>query len=260
MTRCDEVDRLFTPYVDGQLELTDRERVEAHLEACPPCRDRAVAEQTMRQVVRGRADALGSHASGSLIARCAGTAVQGSPPSVSPSPKVWAGLRALSMPARRWVPLSAAATFVLAVAGVFLAGQTERLDAAFAAQLAIDHTRCFEASQELPGQMVAADAEVRFARDEGWDITVPVAAGLELQDARRCEYASGGMAHLLYRREGRPVSLFVVPDTARRARHLEIMWHDAVIWSENDRTFALVGQEDPADMTSMVALLQQAVR
>ena len=257
MKRCDEFDPVFTPFVDGQLEPLEQEQVEAHLEACPPCRHRVAAEQTARQVVRSRAAALGSHAPGALIARCADAVSQAA--SAPPSGGFWEGLRALSAPAR-WVPLSAAATFVLAVTGVFLAGQNDRLDAAFAAQLAIDHTRCFESSQAVPGELVAADAEARFARDDGWDVTVPIVAGLELQDARRCEYARGGMAHLLYRREGRPVSLFVLPDTVRRSRHLEIMRRDAVIWSEGERTFVLMGHENLGDMTRVAAMLQQAAR
>ena len=139
-------------------------------------------------------------------------------------------------------------------------GQNERLDAAFAAQLAIDHTRCFESSERVPGELAASDVEAQFQREQGWDIAVPMTAGLELQDALRCEHSEGGMAHLLYRREGRPVSLFVVPDTVRRSRHLEIVWHDAVIWSAENRTFVLVGQEDPDDMVSVAATLQRVAR
>ena len=257
MKRCDEFDPLFTPFVDGQLEPREQELIEAHLEACPPCRHRVAVEQTVRRVVRSRAAALGSHAPGALIARCAdavGQAVSAPPPG-----GFRAALRALSAPAR-WVPLSAAATFVLAVAGLFLAGQNDRLDDAFAAQLAIDHTRCFESSQAVPGELVAEDAQASFARDNGWEIAVPRVAGLELQDVWRCEYARGGMAHLLYRREGRPVSLFVLPDTVRRPRHLEIMGRDAVIWSEGERTFVLMGHENPDDMTNVAVMLRQAAR
>ena len=160
----------------------------------------------------------------------------------------------------RWVPLSAAATLLLAIGGVFVAGQNERLDAAFAAQMAIDHTRCFESSQLEPGQLSAVAVEAAFQRDQGWSVAVPAVDELELQDARHCEYAQGGMAHLMYRRDGRPVSLFVLPETVRRNRDLEIMWHDAVIWSENNRTFVLVGQEGQAEMASVAASIRGVSR
>ena len=71
---------------------------------------------------------------------------------------------------------------------------------------------------------------------------------------------AGGMAHLLCRREGRPVSLFVLSNTVRRSRHLEIMRRDAVIWSDGERTFVLMGYENLDDMTRVAAMLRQAVR
>jgi anti-sigma factor RsiW len=196
MKRCSDFDPLFTPFVDGQLDETERAGVEAHLEACPPCRDRAVAEQTVREVVRTRAEALAERASGALVARCAETQEPD-----ARSSRLAGVFGRLSTPSR-WVPLSAAATLLLAIGGVFVAGQNERLDAAFAAQMAIDHTRCFESSQLEPGLLSATAVEVSFQRDQGWNVAVPAVDGLELQDARRCEYAHGGMAHLLYRRDG----------------------------------------------------------
>ena len=46
---------------------------------------------------------------------------------------------------RRWAPLSLAATLVLAVAGVFVFGLNNRVEA-LAASLAVDHVKCFKVS------------------------------------------------------------------------------------------------------------------
>jgi len=56
------------------------------------------------------------------------------------------------------------------------------------------------------------------------------------------------------------VSLFVLPETERRSRYLEIMWHDAVVWSENNRTFVLVGQEGQVEMASVAASIRGVSR
>ena len=257
MKSCHEIDPLFTPFVDGQLERDERAEVEAHLAACPPCRDRADAEHTVHAVVRSRAEALSGRAPGSLLARCA--SIVG--PRVSPAPL--AELRAALVgqgAMRRWVPLSLAATMLLGIGGVFMSGMNNRADAAFAAQLALDHTRCFELSKATPGSLAPRQAEARFREEYGLQVSVPASTPdpeIELQDVRRCEYAHGEMAHVLYRREGRPLSLFVVPDTRRRERSLEIMGHDAVIWTGQDRTYVLMGQEGQAEMLKVVGLMRQ---
>ena len=77
---------------------------------------------------------------------------------------------------------------------------------------------------------------------------------MELVDVRRCVSADGHMAHLLYTRQGRPVSLFVLPETVHREQLLEIMGHDTVVWSEVGRTYVLVGQEGPVEMDKVCGL------
>ena len=58
--------------------------------------------------------------------------------------------------------------------------------------------------------------------------------------------------------QGRAISLFVLPDTARRERLLEIMGHDALIWSEAGRAYVLLGQEGPAGMDEIAAYVRRA--
>src|SRR3954464_3234558 len=120
MSKCQDLDPLFAPYSDGQAAPADRASVEAHLERCPPCRDRVAEQRTVRAAFAACRPALRPCASGHLRARCAGHArrtISGRLPLT------------LAGAARRWVPLSVAATLVLAVAGVFLFGLNDKVEA-----------------------------------------------------------------------------------------------------------------------------------
>ena len=66
---------------------------------------------------------------------------------------------------RRWAPLSLAATLVLVVSAMFFYGMTNRLEAAFVAQLTTDHTKCFIEAE--PGSSI----DVR-ARRHGWQTSM----------------------------------------------------------------------------------------
>src|SRR5262245_57062577 len=73
MSECQTVDGLVTPYVDGELNETDRGRVEGHLRACPPCRVRVESEQAVRSLMRDRQAALAIEAPPWLRTRIAET-------------------------------------------------------------------------------------------------------------------------------------------------------------------------------------------
>ncbi len=51
----------------------------------------------------------------------------------------------------------------------------------------------------------------------GWQMHVPETkgAGLELVGARPCFYAKGKAAHLMYRHNGQPLSVFMLPQLTR---------------------------------------------
>ena len=74
----------------------------------------------------------------------------------------------------------------------------------------------------------------------------PARAGLELVGSRPCLYGEGEIAHIMYRHEGRPVSLFMLPRTARTEELVEVLGHEAAIWCVGDRTFVLVAREPRA--------------
>src|SRR5437667_366094 len=71
MPDCKKLDPFVTPYVDGELAAADRADVDAHLRVCPPCHARVVIEQSVRDLLSARKQALKHEcASASLRSRC----------------------------------------------------------------------------------------------------------------------------------------------------------------------------------------------
>jgi anti-sigma factor RsiW len=151
-----------------------------------------------------------------------------------------------------------AATVLLAVAGVFMAGQQERLEVAFVAQLAIDHDKCFTEFGTGHPRLDAAQAEAQLAAKFGIDITVRASADgadLDLVDVRFCDYDGGTMAHLLYEVVGQPVSFFAIPG-GQGERSLEVMGLQARLWSNDAAACVLLGREDVEVMDKVASYMQ----
>ncbi|TDI22536.1 MAG: hypothetical protein E2P06_12470 [Acidobacteria bacterium] len=249
MKNCADIDRLMTPYVDGEVAAADRQAVEAHLADCPPCRARAEAERAARRIVRSRASTLTRPAPAALRARCVGAA----PSSRTPARRTGDWLRV-----RRWVPLSLAATLLLAVGGVFVVGQQARLEAAFVAQLVIDHEKCFTEFGTGHPPLDAAQVEARLAA-LGLDVSVPTSdddTQIELVGVRSCDYDGGRMAHLLYQMDGESFSMFVISEAWHAEKTLEILGLQERLWSDDGEACVLVGPNDAAAMDKVVAYVR----
>jgi len=247
MSKCRDLDPLFAPYADGDAPLADRASVEAHLAKCPPCRDRVAEQQTVRAALGARRSSLRGCAPGDLRARCAAQAgVSGV--------RRFTGNRAFI---RRWVPLSVAATIVLAIAGVFLFSPNSRVEA-LATELTLDHMSCFQFAPERLQHVAASSAEHAWLVKQQWDIHVPESSPanqLELLGVRRCGMGIGRVAHILYRWRGQPLSVFIVPRAVRGARPeepVDTLGHEAVMWSGRDRTYIVLARGQPADLEPVV--------
>jgi hypothetical protein len=70
---------------------------------------------------------------------------------------------------------------------------------------------------------------------------------------RRCLYGDGRAAHLMYRLNGEPVSLFVIPGLSRPADDLSLFGHEQVVWTAGDRTYMLVARGGLRDDLARVA-------
>jgi anti-sigma factor (TIGR02949 family) len=252
-TPCRELDEQFAPYVDGEAPPASRRAVEAHLAACPPCLDRADDERSARDALVEHRAELRAAAPPALRARC--LALQSS----SFTTASQASRRATLL--RRWAPLSVAATLVLAIAGVFVFGLNDRVEA-LAASLAIDHVKCFK----VEGAAAHADALVAardWQQDQGWPIVVPQsepAQQLTLLDVRRCFTSDGRSAHMMYTWRGGPLSLYVLPEDIGRDQVVDKMGHEAVIWCANRRTYAVVADGHPQDLSRVIDYMKAHVR
>lgn len=241
MPICDDIESKLTPYVDGELPEADRAGIATHLGTCPRCEARVEAERAGRAVMHARRLALAPSAPAALRARC--------------QPGGGRSVR------RYWVPLSAAATVLLAVGGAFLYTVNHRAEA-LAASVAADHLKCFtlaDTSGVADPDKVAAE----WQRTRGWSIKVMGGVAgeqIQLVGARRCLSTEGQTAHLMYLSQGRPLSVFVWRDAGVRERDLEVLGQKAVIWSSADRMYAVVGTEPGARMGQVAALVRREVQ
>jgi anti-sigma factor RsiW len=256
MPNCWSIDPLVTPYVDGELAAADRETVEQHMRGCAPCRARIATEQVVRELVGASKLALtGAGAPPGLRKRCA--AVQpdaGGPPVPGPLGGTWRA---------RLAPLALAATLAIIVGGAFLYPLTDRSSRVMAAELTIDHMKCFLLNAAIGTHDTQAAVAGALAADFDWRGQLPERpeqAGLELVGERTCLYGKGRIAHVMYRHNGRPVSLFMLPDGFRQDGVINIFGHRAAIWSVGKRTFVLVAREPQEEVERMASFVQASFR
>jgi anti-sigma factor (TIGR02949 family) len=281
--RCADLEERLTPYVDGEASQAEREQVDGHLATCGTCCAGAEAESAARDLVREHRSALAGKAPEALRARCASSfqlsasgsqlpaadsqlSASSNPRTVLPPPTfaeatVGKPPSAPRRAMRRWVPLSLAATLVLAVAGVFLFGLNDKVEA-LAASLAIDHVKCFKVS----GTATAADAhaaERAWEQRQGWSIALPptdAAQQLTLVDVRRCFTTDGRAAHAMYTWRGEPLSVYVLQGDTGRDRLVHKMGAQVIVWGANQRIYAVVSSDASRDLTPIVEYMKARVR
>ena len=242
-------------YVDG--EARDPE-ITAHLDSCVSCRTSAHAQTVARAVLKARASELSAVAPPGLRTRIAAhldeQPTASSPQALEPSsPQVlplfgWTG---------RLSAFAAAAMLVLTIGAILLPVATVRSTALLAAQLALDHLKCFTIDGDADGQPIAtADAEAALRHDFDLAVTIPPpipAERLELMAVRRCLYGDGRAAHVMYRMNGEPVSLFILPGLTSKPAELSLFGHDEVVWTQGGRTYMLVARGGAGNDLSRVA-------
>ena len=247
MGSCRDIDPLVTPYLDGEATAAERSAVDTHLAVCPPCRLRAAAEAAARQVLRARkGEGLCSKTPVGLQTQCLTLSRTGAPSRIG----------------SRLVPLSMAAALAIVVGGVFVYGLTARSPTVLAAQLAVDHLKCFALfGSAAPTAVKTAESRVRA--QYGWqpptaDDSDP--GELRLVGARRCLYGEGMLAHLLYRSQGRPISLFMLPETVHLPSIVGALGYEALTWSGQGKTFVLLGHEPRVELERIAARLREGPR
>ncbi len=248
MTECRRtIDRLAA-YADHALSPAERADVDSHLVSCRPCRTAARAEEGARAVLREKAPALRSAPlPPGLRSRCEALAREQTRPA---SARTW-----------RLVPVSMTAVLTLFIATVVFSLATQQSDTLLAAQLTADHSKCFGlfAAPDSP----AADAsrlEKMLLDDYGWKVRVPPSSpqdGVQLIGARRCLYADGRIPHVMYRVNGKDVSLFMLEGVARNDADVTSLGHRSRIWSRGGTTYVLVGPEAAGELTTAVRYIMR---
>ena len=251
MSVCRELDALVTACVDGVATPEERRKVDAHLEKCAPCRQRADAEGAVRILVRDRARLLRADAPPGLSERCR---------ALSTSGLAAIDARTSWRPAIARLPLAAGVLLAIAAAIYAL---TASSTTTLAAQLTLDHLKCFTLTGNPNAPVQADGVEGQLRERYGWTVDVPgdsEANQLRLIGGRRCLYGEGTIAHVLYRHNGAPLSLFVLPDKVSAAEIVEVMGHAAIIWSQNGRTFVLLGSEPRPEMEKIARYVRAMVK
>jgi len=286
MLNCQSIDHLVTPFIDGELPDADRLAVAAHLSRCPPCHSRVVAEQAVHELIRTRRSAFTTCAPEPLRRRCAQIAgfiasEAASPGALAPpagahasthsaalSPSVTSSRPFTQIPAHRaWsarvAPFALAASLVVVVGGAFLYQATESSARLLAAELTADHLKCFAMNSALgTRRQMPAAVESSMASAFNWQMHLPEdpeQAGLELVGSRPCLYAEGKIAHIMYRHQGHPVSLFMLPKSARAQQLVKVLGHQAAIWCVGSRTFVLLAREPRDDVERMASFVQASM-
>jgi anti-sigma factor (TIGR02949 family) len=245
MTDCRQIESLLPPYVDGEAGREASERIETHLSRCSNCRDRVAAERTARAVLRAKADCFAIPAPPGLRTRLTVMLRSQSTRGLG-----WRG---------RLTAFAAAAAVVLMLASA-LELVSPRANVLFAAQLAIDHLRCFIVERGSTDRVEADDVRRHYGQRYGWTVDVPgsnAEAGITLVAARRCPFWIGNHAHMLYRSGDRKVSLYITRGDDRPHDALGILGHVERIWTANGNSYAIVARDvPPADLSRIARYLE----
>lgn len=254
MSDCTQLEPILTPYVDGEATAAERRLVEQHLRVCPPCYSRVAAERAVHDLIHHHRSSLTAECpSPALRTRCAELKVERDAPT---------GRARAAWPARL-MPLALAASLVTIVGGAFLYEATEQSNRVMAAELVADHVKCFGMNRMLGTHEDSSTVESAMLGGFGWHMQWPQQLqrlGLELVGSRPCLYGGGKVAHLMYRHEGRPVSIFMLPEAVRAEDLIEVLGHEAAIWSVSGRTFVLVAKEPRPDVQRMASVVQASLR
>jgi anti-sigma factor RsiW len=246
MESCRDIHPLVTRVADDEAGAAERARVDEHVRVCAPCHRQLLAEREVRALVGGRAVSLVGHAPLGLRDRCAARARAAQP-----------ARRPIPLLSRASWPMALAATLVLALAGSAFYGAVVNPSRAVAAQLTLDHLKCF-ALFETPSGVAPAAVQAELKARLGIDIVLragQAAEGLTLVGGRRCLYLDGSIAHLLYRKGAVAVSLFVLPTGAKLSQtDLDVLGHSAVAFAKGGRTWVALARAPHADMKAIASV------
>jgi anti-sigma factor RsiW len=254
MATCREIEAKLAEYVEGEQPSTERAAVDAHLQSCPPCRTRAVGERAAHELICSRRQSLRVAAPGRLHERCAAQRALGRPP-------------AATLSRQPWVRFSLAASVLLAAAIFLVFGWGSSVET-YAAQLSADHLKCFQFPPDAASAPDVAMLGHTWQVTNGWGLKLANAApieGLTLLGIRRCSSSRGRVAHILYRWHGDPLSVYVLNHRfdhradASQDHDVTRLGEHAIVWTEHDRTYAVVGDRRLPDLQRVATYVRRSI-
>jgi hypothetical protein len=279
MLNCETIDPLVTPYVDGQLAAGDRVAVDEHCARVRPATRVSLPNAPVHELIAARKVALTARcAPESLHRRCAtvarGVNAASAASDSRPIPQHGFGRGGAAasaipqlrppIPVRsRLAPFAAAASLVLIVGSAFVYQLTQSSSRVMAAELAADHVKCFALNGACHTHDDAPTVESSMLSGFGWQMHLPAQRRKSASNwsARvHALYGEGKIAHIMYRHNGEPVSLFMLPRTARAEEFVQVMGHHAAIWCANNRTFVLLAHEPKAEVERIATVVQASLR
>ncbi|MGE0814937.1 MAG: zf-HC2 domain-containing protein [Vicinamibacterales bacterium] len=237
---CRQIEAALPPFVDGEAQPATAAMVQAHLDACPACRKAAELQGAVRALLVSRRSTLADPLPDGLRAAVERAA--------APRP---------SRPAARFTAFAAAAAVVLTTAAG-LSWATGHSSVLLAAQLTLDHLKCFvlDGGDEQP----ALDAEAAHARVQllhGTDVPLPTPAEdgrARLVAVRECLYGDGWVPHALYRVDGKPVSVFVLGRRPAPAGTVAAFGRQARVVERDGTTYVVVAPAGTAAVATALGL------
>jgi anti-sigma factor RsiW len=252
MSDCRRVLDRLTPYTDKALAADERAEIEQHLGACPPCRTAALQEEGGRTVLQTRGDRLkAGPVPPGLRSRCEALARRRG----DTETRGWV---------TRLIPAALTAVLIVFTAAALFSLATHQSNTLLAAQLTMDHSKCFRLFASEGDPSVEAPAvEQMLEERHGWDVHVPPSnseADLQLIGARRCLYADGRIPHVMYRAKGQDVSLYMLEGVSRDDADVLTLGHRSLIWTRGATTYVLVHDQDAEDMQAVEGYVMREAR
>ncbi len=156
-----------------------------------------------------------------------------------------------------------AAALVVIVGTAFVYRATQVSTRVLAAELTADHLKCFVINSAFGTSHTPDAVEHAMADKFEWPAQLPdhpEQAGLELVGERTCLYGEGQVAHIMYKHEGRPVSVFMLPDAVRAEAMVRVLGHEAAIWSVGNRSFVLIARAPRRDVERLSSFVRAGLQ
>lgn len=251
---CSTIEEQISAYLDGELPAGESAEIRRHLETCPFCHSLTEQEQRIRTLLRARRHTLRAPAPEAVWQR------------------VQEGLDQVEVQRRmrhRWFAVAASLVVLAIGAGAFYSSTPSRAREVVA-ETVDDHIR-YALNPGAGLDMNTSDPEFLSRWFQGrLDIGVNVPslerAGLQLRGGRVCYLLDRRIAYLMYEKEGRRYSLFVMDQTGvhfPKGKDFALNGHrlclssykgyNLAVWEAHGLLYSLVADQSPEHLAEIAA-------